>query len=63
MTMMETPLIVWNREDFCMMSLISLRVLIASLLFMSFKEYFVMQSYKQFSNWQVFFEKRRLKMS
>ena len=55
--MMETPLIVWNREDFCMMSLISLRVLIASLLFMSFKEYFVMQSYKQFSNWQVFFEK------
>ena len=55
MTMMETPLIVWNREDFCMMSLISLRVLIASLLFMLFKEYFVMQSYKQFSNWQVFF--------
>ncbi len=63
MTMMETPLIVWNREDFCMMSLISLRVLIASLLFMLFKEYFVMQSYKQFSNWQVFFEKRRFKMS
>ena len=63
MTMMETPLIVWNREDFCMMSLISLNVLIASLLFMSIEEYFVMQSYKQFSNWQVFFEKSSLKMS